>query len=168
MTRMLAQVVDDIGTLGEDPVVLIGSSLGAAVAVNVAVRPASRVDRLVLLAPALMFPKDAPHVVGADRFDRWRRTRTLEVFHYAAGATRPLDYLFYEDGLQYDAFGADIRQPVQIFQGLRDEAVDHRVVEQFAAARPNVQLALMDDDHQLMNSLPAIWKDMAAFLGLPS
>lgn len=166
MTRMLAQVVEDLGTLDADPVVLIGSSLGAAVAIHLAVRLASRIDRLVLLAPALMFPKDASKVVGADRFESWRKTRTLDVFHHAAGAMRPLDYVFYEDGLQYDAFGADIRQPVQIFQGLRDEAVDYRVVEQFAAARPNVQLALLDDDHQLMASLPAIWTGMAAFLGL--
>lgn len=166
MTRMIGQVADDVGTLDSKPVVLIGSSLGAAVAIHVAVRLGPRIDRLVLLAPALMFPTDASKVLGADRFERWSQTRTLDVFHYAEGVTRPLDYGFYEDGLQYDAFSADIRQPVHIFQGLRDEAVDHRVVEQFAAARPNVNLTLFDDDHQLMASLPAIWTGMAAFLGL--
>ena len=166
MTRMLSQVEHEVGALDQQPAVLIGSSLGAAVAIHAAARMASRIDRLVLLAPAVLFPKDAPKVLGAERFDSWRRTGTLDVFHYADDTMRPLDLGFYEDGLQYDAFGADIRQPVQVFQGLRDEAVDHRAVEQFAAPRPNVQLTLLDDDHQLMASLPTIWTDMAAFLGL--
>ena len=147
MTRMLAQVERDVGGLDQQPVVLIGSSLGAAVAIHAAVRLSSRIDRLVLLAPAVLFPKDAPKVLGAGRFESWRATGTLDVFHYADDTMRPLDFGFYEDGLQYDAYGADIRQPVQIFQGLRDEAVDHRVGEQFAAPRPDVQLTLLDVDH---------------------
>ena len=69
---------------------------------------------------------------------------------------RPLSYRFYEDGVQYDAFAADVRQPTLILQGLRDESVDYRVVEQFAAARPNMHLTLLDDEHQLMASLPRI------------
>ncbi len=80
---------------------------------------------------------------------------------------RSSNYSFYEDGLQmHDACAADVGQPTLVFQGLRDESVDHRVVEQYAAARPNVQLTLVDDDHQLMASLPRIWSDMAAFLEL--
>jgi uncharacterized protein len=174
MTRMLDRLAVDMATL--DPpslvpgthagVVLIGSSLGAIVAVHTAARMADRIDRLVLLAPALMFPGDAGRILGAERVARWQATGTLDLFHHGYGGMRSLNYGFYEDSLQYDAFTADVRQPTLVFQGLRDESVDHRVVEQYAAARPNVHLTLVDDDHQLMASLPRIWSEMAPFLEL--
>jgi hypothetical protein len=113
-----------------------------------------------------MFPSDAPKVLGAERVARWQATGTLDVFHHADGGMRPLNYRFYEDSVQYDALVADVRQPTLILQGVRDESVDYRVVEQFAAARPNMQLTLLDDEHQLMASLPRIWNDTAAFLEL--
>ena len=57
-------------------------------------------------------------------------------------------------------------QPTLIFQGLRDAAVDPRMVQRFAALRPHMRLTLLDDDHQLIASLPRIWSDMTLFLGL--
>lgn len=167
ITRMLDQLAAEMATLdATQPVVLIGSSLGAVVAIHTAARLGSRVTRLVLLAPAVMFPKDADHVLGADNVARWRATGTLDVFHHTAGATKPLHYRFFEDALQYDALEADVRQPTLIFQGTRDGTVDHRVVEQYAATRANVALALLDDDHQLIASLPRIWDETARFLEL--
>ena len=56
LTRMLDQVARDIAAVDSGPVVLIGSSLGAVVAIHAAARLAGRIDRLVLLAPAVMFP----------------------------------------------------------------------------------------------------------------
>jgi pimeloyl-ACP methyl ester carboxylesterase len=165
-TRMLERMAAEIAATGRGPVVLIGSSLGGAVAIHTAARLADRVDRVVLLAPAVIFPKDADNVLGADRVAQWRRTGTLDVFHHGDGVTRPLDYAFYEDSLQYDAMAAAVTQPTLIFQGLRDEAVDPRVVQQYAAARPHMHLTLLDDDHQLIASLPRIWSDMTVFLGL--
>ena len=41
-----------------------------------------------------------------------------------------------------------------------------RTVEQFARGRTNVTLSLVDDDHQLVKSLPQIWTAMQRFLGL--
>ncbi len=166
MTRMLDRLAADIATIAPQPIALIGSSLGAVAAIHTAARMADRVDRLVLLAPAVMFPKDAEKVLGVDRFRAWQRDGTLDVFHFGYGSKRPLNYAFYEDGQQYDALAADVRQPILIFQGRRDEAVDYRVVEQYAATRPNVTLTLLDDDHQLIASLPRIWTDVAAFLEL--
>jgi pimeloyl-ACP methyl ester carboxylesterase len=166
MTRMLDRLAADIVTLDGHSIVLIGSSLGAIVAVHTAARMADRIDRLVLLAPALMFPRDADKILGAERVARWQATGALDLFHHGYGGMRSLNYSFYEDSLQYDAFAADVRQRTLIFQGLRDDALDHRVVEQYAATRPNVHLTLVDDDHQLMASLPRIWSDMAAFLEL--
>jgi pimeloyl-ACP methyl ester carboxylesterase len=166
LTRMLDRLARDIETLDSEPVVLIGSSLGAVVAIHAAARLADRIDRLVLLAPAVMFPRDADKVLGADRVAEWRRSGTLDVFHHGDGVMRPLNYAFYEDGLRYDATGAEVTQPVRVFQGVRDEAVDHRVVERWAALRPNVQLTLLEDDHQLLASLPIIWSEMTVFLGV--
>ena len=166
MTRMLAQLDAEIAALDEGPIVLIGSSLGAAVAVHTAARLPVRIDRLVLLAPALTFPKDAPKVLGAETVARWRDTGTLEVPHHGLGGTRLVNFTLYEDGLQYDGMSADVRQPTLIFQGTRDESVDYRVVEEYAAPRANVTLRLLDDDHQLISSLPRMWSETAAFLGL--
>jgi len=49
---------------------------------------------------------------------------------------------------------------------LHDKSVDPGIVEEFANHRRNVTLALLDDDHQLIESLPKIWKDVETFLGL--
>jgi hypothetical protein len=57
-------------------------------------------------------------------------------------------------------------QPTLVFQGLRDASVDHRTVEEFARSRPNVTLSLLDDDHQLIVSLPRMWHAVQPFVGI--
>jgi pimeloyl-ACP methyl ester carboxylesterase len=166
VTRMLGQLAQELATLDRQPVALIGSSLGAVVAIHTAAALPDRIDRLVLLAPAVTFPGDADRVLGAERVRDWQAKGTLDVFHFAHGEHRPLNYGFHEDALRYDAMAADMRQPTIIFQGLRDEAVDYRAVERFAATRPNVTLTLVEDDHQLMASLSRIWTGTARFLKL--
>jgi pimeloyl-ACP methyl ester carboxylesterase len=166
MTRMLEQLTDDIRASGPGPVTLIGSSLGGALAVLEAERLSARVDRLVLLAPAVMFSKPGHHLVAPERVDEWRRQGSMAFFHHAYGEERSLHFGFYEDTVTYDAFEATIGQPTLIFQGMRDTSVDYRTVERFASARPNVTLSLLDDDHQLIASLPRIWNDVQPFLGL--
>jgi uncharacterized protein len=163
MTRMLEQLGEAIdGARG--PAALIGSSLGGALAVLAAARFETRVDRLVLLAPAVMFAKPGHHLLPPERIDHWRRLTALPFFHYGYGGERPLNFSFYEDSLAYDPFGAGFDQPTLVFQGRRDAAVDPKTVEAFASARRNVTLALLDDDHQLIASLPRIWQDVECFL----
>ena len=145
---------------------LIGSSLGGTLAVLAATKFPRQVKKLVLLAPAVMFAKPGHHLLPPERVDEWRRRGALPFFHYAYGEERPLNYAFYEDSLRHDAFDAAFNQPALVFQGLRDASVDHRTVEQFARTRPNVTLSLLDDDHQLIASLPRIWDGVADFLEL--
>jgi hypothetical protein len=166
MTRMLDQLGDEFARLDGAPATLFGSSLGGTLAILAAGRFAAQVDRLVLLAPAVMFAKPGHHLLPPDKIDDWRRRGALPFFHYADHAERDLDFAFYEDSLQYDAFNATVRQPALVFQGLHDASVDHRVVEAFAKTRPNVTLSLLDDDHQLIASLPRIWNDVQQFVGL--
>jgi len=78
----------------------------------------------------------------------------------------PLGYAFYEDSLKYDAFGTLFTQPTLIFQGTRDALVDSSDVERFSSPRANVTLTLLDDDHQLLSSLPRIWSGVQPFLGV--
>jgi uncharacterized protein len=165
ITRMLDRLDREMTAAGSGPAALIGSSLGGSLAVLAAERFAARVDRLVLLAPAVMFAKAGHHLLPPERIDEWRRKGALPFFHYADSRERLLNFAFYEDSLTYDPFRAALRQPTLVFQGLRDTSVDASTVERFASTRPNVTLSLLDDDHQLLASLPRIWNDVAPFLG---
>jgi hypothetical protein len=53
-----------------------------------------------------------------------------------------------------------------IFQGRQDASVDPRMVERWAGARANVNLRLVDDDHQWTASVDLIWRESAKFLGV--
>lgn len=168
-TLTMSRMLDQIGAwLGRrpGPATLIGSSLGGTVAILAADCFASRVNRVVLLAPAVMFAKAGHHLLPPERIEEWRRRGSLPFFHYSCREERPLNFAFYEDSLHHDPFGAMLTQPTLVFQGLRDASVDYRTVEAFARPRPNVTLSLIDDDHQLTASLPRIWSDMEPFLGL--
>src|SRR5262245_17768127 len=166
MSRMLDQLDQALARDGQAPAVLIGSSLGGTLAVLAAERFGARVDRLVLMAPAVMFAKPGHHLLPPERIEEWRRRGSLPFLHYGYGEERSLDVSFYEDSLQYDAFNAVFSQPTLIFQGLHDASVDCRTVSAFAGTRKNVTLSLLEDDHQLIASLPRMWTDIEAFLGL--
>jgi uncharacterized protein len=166
LTRMLAQLQQHIEAAGDRPATVIGSSLGGTLAILAADKMAARIDRVILLAPAVMFAKPGHHLLPPERIDEWRRQGSLPFFHHAYDGERPLNVSFYEDSLQYDAFGARLEQPTLVFQGLRDASVDYRTLEAFARTRPDVTLSLLDDDHQLIASLPRIWESVAPFLGL--
>ena len=165
MTRMLNQLERAIDRTGAR-VALIGSSLGGTLAILAAERFGARVDRLVLMAPAVMFAKPGHHLLPPERIDEWRHRRSLPFFHYAFGEERELDFGFYEDSLRYDAVAAAFTQPTLIFQGRHDRSVDPKTVEEFARGRANVTVTLLEDDHQLIASLPHMWNAIAPFLGL--
>jgi uncharacterized protein len=164
ISRMLDQLGGELSTWPE-PVALMGSSLGGTLAILAADRFSDRIARVVLLAPAVMFAKAGHHLLPPERIDEWRRKGALPFFHYADNRERLLNFSFYEDSVTYDPFGATLAQPTLIFQGLHDRSVDASTVEQFARGRPNVTLSLLEDDHQLIASLPRIWNDVAPFLG---
>jgi pimeloyl-ACP methyl ester carboxylesterase len=166
LTRMLDRVGAELTSDGRPPATLIGSSLGGTLAILAAQRFADCVDRVVLMAPAVMFAKPGHHLLPPEKIEEWRRRGSLPFYHYAYNGERELNVAFYEDSLQYDAFNAAVRQPALIFQGVRDASVDYRTVEAFAKTRSNVTLSLLDDDHQLIASLPRMWDDIRAFLEL--
>jgi uncharacterized protein len=166
ITRMLTQVGDAIGDASAGPVVLIGSSLGGFVAVQTAMAQPTRVDRLILLAPALDFRAERVGDLGDRSVEAWRDTGRLDVFHFAYGRVMPLHSELFADAQRYQPHAARVAMPVQIFQGRHDTAVEPATVERWASLQPDAELHLLDDDHQMHASLEVIWREASRFLGL--
>jgi uncharacterized protein len=165
ITRMLRQVTDIIDQR-PGAVVLIGSSLGGFVAVQTALVRPRRVERMILLAPALDFNGNRLRDLGDRGLEEWKTSGELNVFHYGHGRMLPVHFELYTDACGYECTTAQIDIPVLVFQGRRDTAVSPRAVEQWSRVRPNVELRMLDDDHQLTASLDVIWRETASFLGL--
>ena len=77
LTRMLDQLARELAKAGGDTVTLIGSSLGGTLAILAAARPLPAIDRIVLLAPAVMFAKPGHHLLPPERIEEWRARGTL-------------------------------------------------------------------------------------------
>ncbi len=146
----------------DQPVSLIGSSMGGYLAALFAVRH-TEVEKLVLLAPAFSFASRWPETLGQPAMEQWKRTNTLEVFHYSENRVAELGYQLIEDTQQYEPY-PDFRQPALIFQGKQDTIVLPEYAERFAAGHPNADLRLVDSDHDLVNVLDEMWRETEKFL----
>ena len=168
ITRMLDQTREAIArAAGAGPIALIGSSLGGFVALHAAAGDrTNRIDRLILLAPALDFGGNRLRQLGEHGIDEWRRSGRLRVFHHARGEEQEVSFGLYEDASRYDAMSLDLPVPMLVYQGRHDDSVSPVMVEQWAQNRPNVELHLVDDGHQLTDSMDEIWRESERFLGL--
>jgi pimeloyl-ACP methyl ester carboxylesterase len=166
ITRMLDQT-RDLMDRASGPVDLIGSSLGGFVALNAAARWPDRVRRIVLLAPAIDFDDEGLSGPGGIDLSAWKRAGAMTVFHFGYGRMMPIHYELYADARRYPIVDADLRMPILVFQGRRDTAVSPAATEAWARRRPNVELHLLDDGHQLSGSMELIWTVTSKFLGSP-
>ena len=157
------------------PLALVGSSFGGLAALHFLDRhragAAARVERLVLLAPALDLLEDAEQrrqrgELGGDWLESWRREGFVELPHSASGEDRLVHYGLVEDLRGYDSFAVDLEVPILIYHGRRDESVPYQQSVRFAAGRANVDLRLLDTDHRLTGRLEEIGDGVAEFLEL--
>lgn len=166
-SRMLAQTREAIDAVPEGPVALVGSSLGAFVAVLAAhADKTGKVDRLILLAPALDFGGNRLKEFGPHSVDEWRERGSLTVFHFALEAEREIRFDLYADAAQYDALPLPTTRPTLVFQGTQDDVVLPEMVTTWAEGRPLVDLRLVPDGHQLGASMDDVWAASRIFLGV--
>lgn len=121
------------------------------------------VERLILLAPAFSFAERWRELLSAAQMEEWRMSGRLEVYHYGDRKLRRVHYRLFEDALNYPP-NPGFSQPALIFHGTRDTVVPIDISRAFAAVHPNARLTELDSDHELLDSLPRIAAEGAAFL----
>jgi len=150
--------------MGNEPTVLIGSSMGGYVAALFAAEE-DRVDRVVLMAPAFGFADRWQETLGGERAEQWRTSRKLTVMHYGEGRELALDYGLVEDAAKYPGFPL-VRQPALVLHGRNDDVVPLTHSEAFVESGRNRRLVVYDSGHELTDVTEFLWAETAAFLGL--
>ncbi|MDE0107687.1 MAG: alpha/beta fold hydrolase [Bryobacterales bacterium] len=143
------------------PDMLVGSSLGGYLAALHAARVPDCVPLVVLLAPAFDFANQLGQSLGAAT-QTWRTVGQHEFFHYRTGRDEALGWGFLEDARHYEPF-PDVQTPTRILHGRHDESVPATLSERFARSRTNVDLELLDTDHQMLDKTGEIWSRVKRF-----
>ena len=145
---------------GQETVSLIGSSMGALVALNYAHRYGG-VNRLLLLAPALVYRAGWRHM---PQEDMWQERGFVEITHYAFGEALPLRYDIEVDGTLY-ATPPSPPAPVRIVHGRQDEVIPISLSREYADSYPGkVELVEVEADHRLHGRLDDVWQEVGSFL----
>ncbi|MBA3390993.1 MAG: alpha/beta hydrolase [Deltaproteobacteria bacterium] len=162
--RLSAMIETARAAIGEDRerAIVFGSSLGGLTAARLAEHD-PRVTALVLLAPAFQLVTRWREALG-DEFTAWKAGGWREILDYTTGQPARVDYGFVEDAEAIDVGFPDVRVPTLIIHGTADETVPIERSRQFATGKPHVRLLEVDDDHQLVASLPRILAEADAFL----
>jgi len=149
---------------GDDPVALVGSSLGGYLAARWAQLHPDRVSRLVLLCPGFDMVERWPKLLGADAIARWRAHGVL-TFPDGAGVPTAVHWDFITDALNHPPT-PEVGCPTLILHGTGDEVVPIDSSRRYAATRDHVRLVELDDDHGLLGSVERITVEAFAFLEL--
>lgn len=162
-----------ISALSDQPLVIIGSSMGGLLAALLEQKLRSKnstpkLQAIILLAPGFGITKRWPQIIGEQGMNSWRETGFRSFYHYAANNDLPLHYGFAKDLEHYqtDSFKIDI--PTIVFHGIDDQTVPIENARLFAQLNPAVALIELDDGHELANSLDTIWLHSWNFLNRPS
>lgn len=146
----LQRVLD---ALAEPSYILVGSSLGALIAIHAAAAGRHRIDGLVLVAPALRFTRRFLHDHLDDaKLAAWRRRGYRWFPDLYTGTCYRLDYVFCADALRFGEPPGRLTCPVRAIHGTDDELLPVRDTQEWMARLdcPARALEIIDGgDHRL-------------------
>ena len=148
----------------DEPIVVIGSSLGGFLAVQLASQN-PLVQKLVLFAPAFGFSQRIAETLGKENIAQWQQDGSREFYHYGLKRNLNLQFQFFVDAQKYAEDKLTRSLPMLIFHGIDDEVVPFALSKEFAKMRWQVILKLLNDDHALGKDLDSIWQDTKRFCG---
>jgi alpha-beta hydrolase superfamily lysophospholipase len=161
-------VQSEIAARGASPLVVMGSSFGAFVAVHavngMGAGERGHLRRMVLLAPVFN-PWDASSgLLTPERERVWRERGVAPVLDLESGQEVPVHYRFVEELRAFDSTSLVMPVPTLIIHGTRDEVVPVSQSKEFAAGRPDVALELVDDSHQLLKAPEKMLESIERFI----
>ena len=148
-----------------EPIVVLGSSLGGFLALQLATK-SLLVQKLILLAPAFGFSHRIAKALGAENVTKWQQDGIREFYHYGLKRNVNLQFQFFVDAQKYSEENLTRSLPMLIFHGIDDDVVPASLSKEFAKRRSQVTLKLLNDDHALGKDLDSIWQDTKQFLEL--
>jgi hypothetical protein len=150
----------------QEPSLVIGSSLGGFLAVQLAARNPF-VQQLILFAPAFGFSQRIAQNLGAENISKWQESGLREFYHYGLKRNLNLQFQFFVDAQQYSEDNLTRSLPILIFHGIHDQVVPAALSQEFANQRSQIILKLLDDDHALGKDLESAWQDIQSFIMFP-
>lgn len=173
VSNALDALVEVIGKFRAAPILLLGSSMGAWLAMLAAQalqkkaarsRAKSRVPTIagaVLIAPAFDFFHHYFQSQSPDAISQWRRKGVRQFTDHYDGSAYELDFAAFEDGVRHSVLENAVHYdfPIRIFHGARDEVVPLDLSRQFQALSPDSDISVRvieDGDHALNQHLDLI------------
>lgn len=154
----------------QGPVILLGSSMGAATALWHATRRPEGVAAILGIAPAVGLGKGLELWAGEDGLAEWERTGTRRWVDDRGEVDLSWDVVLDLRRYPPEELGDELGRlgkPILILQGQRDEKVDWRgtveLVHRAAAAPVDLHL-FTDGDHRLVDRKERMWSLMREFL----
>jgi uncharacterized protein len=150
-----------------EPIGLIGSSLGGYLAALAAALNPSKIQRIMLLAPAFEFQERWYERMMPGEMELWRLRGWRDFYHYAENRSLRLDWRFVEDGLQHPTV-PEAKQPTLIVHGTKDLVVPIEVSRRLrdwrllANLRP-VELLEVDSGHELTDQMELLCQQAVGF-----
>ncbi len=135
--------------------IIVGSSMGGYLASLYAAEH-SKVEHLILLAPAFGFYDLWSQRLGPEEIRNWKESGKLSVFHYGAGGQVDLSYGFLEDAKKYPPY-PNSRVPTLIFHGIHDDLVPVANSARFVEEHRGARLVQLNSGHELTDVLDEIW-----------
>lgn len=139
---------------GDAPVRMSGSSFGGYLAARWAQLNPKRVERLVLFCPAFDLVNRWPSLMGESVMRQWERDGWLPIPDRDGKATN-VHWELVANARQHPTHPAVPCKTV-IVHGQRDEIVPLESSRDYASARDNVELVVLDDVHTLENSIEVV------------
>lgn len=145
------------------PLVLFGSSMGGLLASLLAVKK-KPIAALVLLAPGFGIARRWKEFVTAEEYENWKNNGEHHFYHHAHDAHMPLGYEFARVMESMQTEDLSIEVPCLVFHGMHDKTVPVEESKKFASINKTVDLRVLDDDHQLLNSVEHMLVESKLFL----
>jgi pimeloyl-ACP methyl ester carboxylesterase len=156
-------VVEKQLTNSTGPITLIGSSLGAYLAVLLADK-FLHIEKLVLIAPAFEFAERFLKTMDSSQLADWKNKGFISLYHYHFQKAVKLGYDIVEDGMKYH--GRSIRREIDsiVFHGINDASVPYQLSIEYLKNNSRARLILLNSDHGMLEQLELMWSYIDSFL----